>query len=138
MGEQTSNAEGPLVLIIDDDTQLSSTLSDMLDLEGYRVLTAANGNKALRLLEKGRPDLVITDILMPDKGGVEMVVELTGKYPGLPVIAMSGGGRTGNMDFLEIARNAGAKATLSKPIDLDVLLDTVAQALSSASGDAAS
>lgn len=138
MGEQNSIGEGPFVLIIDDDPQLRSTLSDMLDLEGYRVLTAGDGKTALKLLEKERPDLVITDVLMPDKGGIEMVVELTGKYPGLPVIAISGGGRTGNMDFLEIAKNVGAKATLSKPIDIDVLLDTVAKVLASASKDAAS
>jgi len=129
MTDIQGQASTPVILVIDDNDQFRSMISEMLDVDGYQVLTAANGNQALELLDEARVDLVITDILMPEKGGVETIIELTRKYPALPIIAMSGGGRTGNMDFLEIARKAGVRATLNKPIELDTLLDTVAKVL---------
>lgn len=134
MNDSHEHTSTPVILIIDDNAQYRSMLSEMLDVDGYHVLTAENGNLALKSLEEARVDLVITDILMPEKGGVETIIELRQKFPNLPVIAMSGGGRTGNMDFLEIARNVGVQATLTKPIELDTLLDTVSQALSQSGG----
>ena len=134
MNETPEHENIPTILVIDDDAQMRTTLTAMLDEEGYDVLTADNGNRALTLLKEVPVDLVITDILMPEKGGVETIIELTQAYPALPIIAMSGGGRTGNMDFLDIVTKVGTKATLTKPIDLDTLLDTVARVLSAASG----
>ena len=117
------------VLIIDDQDFVRFTLKQMLERSGHDVIEASNGDEAIRLFESTDPDLVITDILMPDKGGIEIIAELKISYPDLKIVAMSGGGRTENMDYLELASATGADATLLKPFRAQDVLDLVTKTL---------
>lgn len=136
MTESPGLASVKVVLVIDDDEKYAATLSEMLNAEGYHVLTAINGKQAMDVLRMARVDLVITDVLMPDKGGIETVAELRRARPALPVIAISGGGRTGNMDFLRIAKKAGARATLTKPVGFEDLRQAFRQVFEEKAGGA--
>lgn len=109
------------ILLIDDDKLLRGTLREMLVELGCQVTEAEDGHDGLSKLERSNPDLIITDILMPNKEGIETIVELKQMRPDLPVVAISGGGGTGNMTFLEFAQKLGASRILRKPIRLDEL-----------------
>lgn len=113
------------ILVIDDDASVREVVSEMLRLEGYEVTIAANGREAIRLLDAGRFDLVITDLIMPEKEGIETIAEIRRTHANLPILAISGGGRIGPSDYLETARYLGADATLAKPFARQELLTTV-------------
>ncbi|WP_221028827.1 response regulator [Actomonas aquatica] len=120
----------PRILIADDNDELLEFQRLFLNENGYNVLTATNGDEAVRLIrENDDIDLLVTDVLMPDKEGVETILELRSIAPDLPVIAISGGGHVGAVDYLQLARSAGAKATLAKPCPPSVLLATIRQIL---------
>ncbi|MCH8809524.1 MAG: response regulator, partial [Proteobacteria bacterium] len=88
------------ILIIDDEDELRSMLRQMLEQAGHEVTEAVNGAEGIRLYEQDRPDLIITDIIMPEKEGVETIIALRRADPDLPIIAISGGGRLDATDFL--------------------------------------
>lgn len=113
------------ILVIDDDAAVRESLSDCLAMDGFEVLSAPNGREGLRICEESSPDVVLTDIVMPDMDGIEVVQALRDLHPACKVIAMSGGWRLGTSDFLRIAKSLGADATLAKPFDLDVLAATI-------------
>jgi two-component system, chemotaxis family, chemotaxis protein CheY len=120
------------ILIVDDDTQIRTLCRVVLEDAGYRVRMASQGAEALRLLDEAPADLVICDIFMPDKDGLETIPELRRRWPETRVLAISGG--AGNLpDFLPTARRFGAVRTLQKPFTRDALLETVAAALGEAS-----
>ncbi len=114
------------ILVIDDQDDLRVTLQATLTGAGYRVVTAANGREANKAFAHEQLDLVLTDILMPGKDGVEVITDLRKSRPNLPVIAMSGGGRMPADFYLKLARALGAKAILQKPFSNEQLLITVA------------
>lgn len=109
------------VLVIDDDEAMRSMLVQMLHRLGYEVAAASNGRAGLDLVRASPPDLVITDLLMPEKDGIETIMELRRLDPSLRVIAISGGGRFGSADYLHMARKLGAVATLEKPFEREQL-----------------
>jgi DNA-binding response OmpR family regulator len=113
------------ILLIDDDVIVRQTISDVLTEAGYDVALACDGAVGLRMYRRSRPDLVITDIIMPDKEGIETLLEIRKIDPDAKVIAISGGGRTSNMRILDVARTMGANDTLAKPFDLHELLTVV-------------
>ena len=113
------------ILVIDDDVAVRAMLCECLQDVGYIVSEAGDGEMGLQSMEKGLPDLVITDIIMPKKDGLETVKEIREKYPSVKVLAISGGGRAKIGDFLELARKLGSDAVLSKPIDIVELEKTV-------------
>ena len=117
------------ILVIDDEEGVRDMLRDMLEDAGYKVITAGEGSTGLTMMENHGADLVITDILMPDKEGIATIVELRRRDPQVKIIAMSGGGRTGNLDFLKTAEKTGAAATLAKPFTMQRLLKTVHEVL---------
>ncbi len=117
------------ILIIDDDIQIREMLSQMLEKEGFEVAYAENGIKAERIYRKTSVDLVITDIIMPDKEGLETIVELRRDFPHIKIIAISGGGRIGPEPYLKIAKSMGAMFTFVKPIDRKELVDAIRKAL---------
>lgn len=98
---------------------------ELLEYAGHTVVTATDGFKALAAVETGNFDLVITDIIMPGKEGIEMIMELRRRHPLLKIIAMSGGGRIGAMSYLELAEKLGALHTLEKPFNQAVLIEAV-------------
>lgn len=113
------------VLVIDDDQAVRYTLDTILTAAGYEVMSAENGVAGMRLYRDTKPDLVITDIVMPDQEGIETIMEIRKADPDAKIIAISGGGRYGNGHFLELAMALGANASLAKPFDLDLLMSTV-------------
>ena len=118
------------ILIIDDDDQFRTMLKTMLEKAGYNdIEEAANGSIGMKLFRQHPFDLVITDIIMPDKEGIEMITELTRDYPRIKIIAMSGGGRIGFQGYLEIAKHLGASRTLAKPFQQSDLIAAVQELL---------
>ncbi len=114
------------VLVVDDDAQIRFLLQKMFELEGYEVTVAFNGEEALRIYREKPSDVVITDIFMPGKEGLETIVELRSEFPNSKIIAISGGGshvRKG--DALHAALKLGANRTFSKPFDLLKLKEAV-------------
>jgi DNA-binding NtrC family response regulator len=109
------------VLLIDDEQMVRKIVRKMLERNGHQVTEAENGRLGLEQLKAGSFDLVITDIIMPEMEGVETLVTVREQYPDVKVIAMSGGGRTGNIDFLSAAEKLGASAILHKPFTLGSL-----------------
>ena len=121
------------ILIIDDEPNMRSMLRRMLHQAGHQVSEAGNGTEGIDLYERDPPDLIITDILMPEKEGIETIMALHRADPDLPIIAISGGGRSGGTDFLCSAEKLGARHTLSKPFRGDQLLSAVSESLSAKS-----
>lgn len=106
------------VLVVDDDRDLRETLCENLAESGFNVASACDGEDALRLIEEGHnPDVVVADIVMPRKDGFETIRDIRRRRPCAAIIAISGGGRPGSMDFLALARKQGADAVLEKPVD---------------------
>jgi len=93
------------------------------------VVEAADGNEGLRLLRAQSADLVVTDLVMPEKEGLETIMELKRRFPGIKIIAMSGGGHNQPCTYLDLARKLGAGHALEKPIDRQAFLDAVRQSL---------
>lgn len=114
------------VLLIDDDSDVRKVLSRMLHRAGHQVIEASNGFEGIARLRERSVDLVLTDIVMPAMNGIEFIKTARQFFPSLRVIAMSGGGRTGNTDYLQQAVALGVIGTLRKPFtssDLQTLLD---------------
>ena len=104
------------ILVIDDDASIRALLREVLEMEGHAVQDAADGDEGVRLYRKKPADLIITDVLMPEKDGVELIMELQEHYPEVRIIAMSGGGRGLDATFnLRMAKDFGALRVLAKP-----------------------
>ena len=116
------------ILIIDDDVHILASLRDMLELEGHQVLDAADGNRGMNVLKKEQVDLVITDIIMPEKDGLETIMALRRDFPNVRIIAMSGGGEhIGQDDCLHWAKAFGAKQVLYKPLSRGQVLEAIGE-----------
>ncbi|MEQ8857713.1 MAG: response regulator [Pseudomonadales bacterium] len=113
------------ILVIDDDASVREVIGEMLRLEGHEVTMAENGRDGIGLLHAERFDLVITDLIMPEKEGIETISEIRRTNDTIPIVAISGGGRLGPGDYLETARHIGADATLAKPFARQELLSTI-------------
>jgi DNA-binding NtrC family response regulator len=122
---------GERIMIVDDDAGIRRALQLLLSKAGYRVTQARNGLEALRLWRDHGGDLVITDLHMPEKNGIETILELLTHTPGIRIIAMSGGGQTKRLDLLGNATMLGAVLTIEKPFTLTEMLTLVRQALKS-------
>lgn len=119
------------ILIIDDDESILNVFERFLSGKGHEVRVAVDGRKGLRAAEAERFDLVITDIMMPETDGLEVVMAIRGKGEAVPVIAISGGMHAMPMDFLPMAKKFGAEHVLYKPVELDDLFEAVERALGS-------
>jgi CheY-like chemotaxis protein len=119
----------PKLLLIDDDDLFRSMLCATLEEIGHTVTEARNGNEGLKLYQDGVTDLVITDLIMPEKEGIETIMDLRKKFPGVKIIAMSGGGRVSAGDYLRIAKQMGAGKILAKPFSNDELSAAIAEML---------
>lgn len=119
------------ILIADDDPEILRLLKMALNLEGHDVAVARDGQEAVNLAKQKRFDVIITDIIMPRKEGIETIMEIKTLYPAVKIIAISGGGRKGKMDFLRMAEMVGACDVLAKPFRPKDLLAKVENCLAS-------
>ena len=126
------------ILLIDDDDEVRETLRELLEARGYDVAAAPNGRVGLEILSERGADVVITDIFMPEMEGIETIMQLRATRPGVPIIAMSGGGPWNTVQFLTTAQHLGAVETLAKPIGFDELISAVRTALKDRSSARAS
>lgn len=117
------------ILVADDEQSIRSILRMVLQMAGHTVSVAANGDEVLELAGQKKFDLIITDIIMPKKEGIETILELKKVNPGIKIIAISGGGRKGSMDFLQVAEMVGASYTIPKPFEPDEVVDIVKKCL---------
>lgn len=117
------------ILIIDDDFKILQVFREILEREGYDVLAASDGREGMRLCRNRHVDLVITDIIMPEKEGLETIIELRRDLPHVKIIAMSGGGQIGAEQYLPLAEKLGAQHTLDKPFTAVELLEAISEVL---------
>jgi CheY-like chemotaxis protein len=120
------------VLIVDDEAPIRELLRTAFQSRGYEVAEAENGERALDQYDKFSPSVVVIDLIMPGMEGIEAIRHLRKKDPGLRIIALSGGGSMGFVDFLKYARQLGADLAMSKPVALKDLLANVAKLISEA------
>ena len=114
------------VLVIDDTAEVREMIGQMLSGEGYDVLEAANGKKGMQIISSDpKIDIVITDLIMPEKEGIETIREIKQDYSHIRILAISGGGKIDSQNYLAIAKGMGADLTLSKPFVKQDLLKAV-------------
>ncbi|MDK1020578.1 MAG: response regulator [Candidatus Hydrogenedentes bacterium] len=118
------------ILVIDDEVQIREVLRTVLERVGYKVTEAGDGIKGLEIYAEGGIDLVVTDIIMPEKGGIDTIMDLRRDYPGVKIIAISGGGMCGDISYLDMALGVGADRAIGKPFVLDDFLESVEDLLS--------
>ena len=121
----TANGGTKRALVIDDDALIRNMLMNILTKNNFEVETASDGDDGLQKIASGHFDLVITDILMPGKEGLETILTLKKSTPDVKVLAISGGGATRNLSFLELARKLGANKILSKPFSAKDFMSNV-------------
>ena len=118
------------ILLIDDDNHFREMFAELLKRNGYEVIESPDGRYATELFAEHQPDLVITDIIMPEKEGIETILDLKRKHGNLKIIAISGGGRTNAMDNLRSARLLGADYTFEKPFENKEILEVIKSLIS--------
>lgn len=114
------------VCVIDDDDLIRDHIAALLEPNGYEVLAAPSARAGLAMIAERDPDVVLVDIIMPDKDGVELIAEIRRRWPDLRVVAMSAGGQVGPSLYLQIAQTMGAHACLTKPLSLTELTTALA------------
>jgi CheY-like chemotaxis protein len=117
------------ILVIDDDEGMRRLILRTLRGAKHELIEAGDGQEALMLVEEHKPDLIITDILMPRKEGIETMREVNERAPSTKIIAISGGGMSHNLMFLDVAKAFGAAAVIAKPFRASELLETVERVL---------
>ncbi len=117
------------ILVIDDDPQICDVLEQVLEKEGHRVFTALNGEEGIRLYRQHLPELIILDILMPEKEGLETILDLRREFPNVNVIAMSAASEGAKINLLELAQRLGAQYRMAKPFQIQTVIELVNTAL---------
>jgi DNA-binding response OmpR family regulator len=120
------------ILVIDDDEQMRRLVRRVLENANHTILEAGDGDSGLLVLAREAVDLVITDIIMPDKEGIETIREIRRKHGAVKILAISGGGQIVHMDVLTAAGRLGANRTLPKPFSPAVLSEIVSELLNEA------
>lgn len=118
------------ILVIDDEPTVLEMLRTFLERRGFDVVAAPHGDAGLQAHASQAVDLVVTDILMPQKEGFETIREFRKKYPDVKIVAISGGGRNDPHTYLKFAKTFGAHRTFAKPLDLDALVESINELLS--------
>jgi DNA-binding response OmpR family regulator len=117
------------LLIIDDDWELGFSLRELLIEEGFEVDVASNGKEGIRYHSADPYDLIITDIIMPEEDGLEVIMWVRATYPETKMIAISGGGYFDSRDYLLMAKELGASIVLCKPFEVNTLIAGVKRLL---------
>lgn len=114
------------VLVVDDDSDMREAMAHILSAAGYAVELAADGDEAIARQRAHPAEVLITDVFMPSRDGLETIQYFHAEFPDVAIIAMTGGSPTGRSeDYLKVAAIAGAKATLRKPFSAQALLDNL-------------
>lgn len=121
----------PRILVIDDEPLIRSTVVTLLTREGFSVEEASDGQVGIAMCHKNPPDVVITDIFMPNRDGIEVVMELKRSCPRTKIIAATGGGHMRMMEIASAAQSLGADHVLYKPFERESLLAAVNAVLGS-------
>ena len=119
------------VLLIDDDAAARRLYTEVLTRQGYSVRTSPDGQVGLQQFKQARPDVVLTDLIMPNREGIETIRAMRAFDPSVPIIAMSGHAGAKFMNFLKVAKLSGAVLTLEKPFRPEELVTAVKTALGS-------
>ena len=117
------------ILVVDDDDLIRRLVVKTLERAGYEVVASADGRQAAQEYDKDPTDLIITDLFMPEKEGMEIIMELRRDHPDVKIIAISGAGSLGPTGYPDVARMIGASRTLAKPFGKEELLNTVRELL---------
>ena len=118
------------ILVIDDDDEIRQLICRLLKRVGHEVVEASNGRIGLEMQRENPAELIITDIFMPEKEGTEFIMDMNEEFPGVKVIAISGGGNIADVDFLNLAKDLGALKTFQKPFKQADILAAVEELLS--------
>ena len=113
------------ILVIDDEPSILLMIKKMLEKAGHEVDMALNGKEGMQIFENNKADLLVTGIIMPEKEGLETIVEMRKKYPDLKIIAISGGGRISADGYLPGAKLLGANMVFQKPLIQKEFLEAV-------------
>lgn len=113
------------ILVVEDDVLVSDMLSQMLTRAKHQVQIACDGEEAVSILKEFKPDLMVTDILMPKKSGTTLISEVKKSNPNMEIIAISGGGRSDPIGYLDLSEELGAAISFAKPVDNEALLMTI-------------
>ena len=113
------------ILVVDDEVEIRDILRDLLETEGYEVFEASDGIEAHKIYSEHSIDVIILDLIMPKKNGLQSIIDFTKKFPDVKIIVMSGGG----LDQLNMARSFGARYVFSKPFRMKEMLEAVARLL---------
>ena len=113
----------PTVLIVEDDPQMLEVLTEAFSAAHYTFIVAADGEEALERVKESQVDLLVTDILMPEMDGLELINEIKKSNSDIKIIAITGGGYIGSTSYLKMAKSIGADEMLPKPFELDVLIN---------------
>ena len=119
----------PTILLVDDDDQFRTIFAESLRRAGYDVREARDGDEGIKSYRDRPADLIITDLIMPEKEGLEMIQEFRRSEPEVKIIAISGGSRHGASDYLRFARAFGARKVLGKPFTRDEMLTAIEEVL---------
>lgn len=117
------------ILVVDDEPELRDVIGRVLTDAGHRVTCAANGRDAIAKMSEQAFELVLTDVIMPEKDGMQVITEARRKHPGIRIVAMSGGGHIPREQYLKIATGLGAHAVLEKPFTNQELADVIGAVL---------
>ncbi len=118
------------ILVVDDDPYITSMLRKLFERKGFIVDDAQDGKQALEMMKRELPDLVVTDIIMPEMEGAEFIMKVRTMAPQMKIIAISGGGRIKPADYLDLAKKLGADRTFPKPVKQSDMLTAVDELLS--------
>lgn len=114
------------LLIVEDDHYVLDMLRQVFERDGYTVSSAMDGEEALNVLKDIKPDAIVTDIIMPKKSGTALIKEVKDYHPEMKIIAISGGGRSDPIGYLDLSEELGADLSFAKPVDPKALLMSVA------------
>ena len=117
------------ILIVDDECEIRKMLQRVLGRSGHELFEASNGEEAMEQLRQESHELVITDIVMPEKEGLETIMQIRRDFPHVKIIAMSGGGRVAATNYLEMAQRVGADRIFEKPFDRTDVINAVRELL---------
>jgi CheY-like chemotaxis protein len=118
------------ILVVDDEPGIRELLCLMLEAAGHNVVAAEDGIQAPKVLAAQHIQVVITDLLMPERDGLEFIAEIRKKFPSVKIIAMSGGGHIARDSYLRIAKNFGAHVLLEKPFSQSGVLGAIESVMS--------